>query len=74
MVGKHFYTFNICGKIFSREKLDPKMANHEYNLYYATTKNVVYFYVWYLVEWFVKWIFYRDGIKAYYEISFEREA
>lgn len=30
------------------------------------------FYVWYILEWFIKLFFY--GKKAYYNISFEREA
>ena len=30
------------------------------------------FYVWYVLEWFIKLFFY--GKKAYYNISFEREA
>lgn len=33
---------------------------------------VVFFYVWYVTEWIIKLLFY--GNKAYYHISFEREA
>ena len=32
------------------------------------------FYVWYIVEWFVRLIQYRNFDKAYRNISFEREA
>lgn len=32
------------------------------------------FYLWYLVEWLVKWAYYMDAVKAYKAISFEREA
>lgn len=32
------------------------------------------FYIWYVVEWLVRLIAYRDTTKAYYNISFEREA
>lgn len=32
----------------------------------------VFFYIWYVVEWFIKLVIYGRG--AYYKISFEREA
>jgi len=32
------------------------------------------FYVWYLLEWLVRLVMYRDRHKAYRNISFEREA
>ena len=35
---------------------------------------IVLFYLWYLAEWLVKWIFYRNRTMAYKNISFEREA
>ena len=35
---------------------------------------IVLFYVWYLVEWLVKWAYYRNSMTAYKNISFEREA
>lgn len=35
---------------------------------------IVLFYLWYLVEWLVKWIYYRNRTTAYKNISFEREA
>lgn len=33
---------------------------------------IIFFYIWYLLEWFIKLFIY--GKKAYYNISFEREA
>jgi hypothetical protein len=33
---------------------------------------ILFFYAWYLLEWFIKLFFY--GKKSYYEISFEQEA
>lgn len=33
---------------------------------------IIPFYIWYVTEWFIKLFFY--GKKAYYNISFEREA
>ena len=35
---------------------------------------IVLFYLWYLAEWLVKWIYHRNRTTAYKNISFEREA
>lgn len=35
---------------------------------------VIPFYIWYLTEWFIKYIIYRNFDKAYRNIGFEREA
>lgn len=35
---------------------------------------VIGFYLWYLIEWLIRLIQYRDSRKAYRNISFEREA
>ncbi len=35
---------------------------------------IVFFILWYMVEWLIKWLYYRDRIMAYKNISFEREA
>lgn len=32
------------------------------------------FYIWYVMEWAVKWARCKDSSKAYYDIGFEREA
>ncbi len=34
----------------------------------------VFFYLWYVVEWLLKLLKHRSFTKAYYNISFEREA
>ena len=33
---------------------------------------ILFFYIWYLIEWFIKLFIYKQ--KAYYHISFEKEA
>jgi len=74
-----FVCINLCGVLFVRrelkDKLTPSVINHEaihteqiYELF------VVGFYVWYLLEWIIRLIQYRDSHKAYRNISFEREA
>ena len=35
---------------------------------------IVLFYVWYGIEWLIKWVYYRNSMTAYKNISFEREA
>lgn len=35
---------------------------------------VVFFYLWYAIEWIVRLIQYKDSHEAYRNISFEREA
>ncbi|MEA4903516.1 MAG: hypothetical protein VB090_01515, partial [Petrimonas sp.] len=35
---------------------------------------VIGFYVWYVAEWIIKWIIYKDRFIAYRNIGFEREA
>ena len=35
---------------------------------------VIFFFLWYFIEWIVRLIQYRNGTTAYLNISFEREA
>ncbi len=35
---------------------------------------MVFFYLWYVIEWIVRLIQYKDSHEAYRNISFEREA
>lgn len=35
---------------------------------------VIFFYIWYAIEFFVRYLDCRDGMLAYRNISFEREA
>lgn len=35
---------------------------------------IIPFYIWYLIEWLIRWSVYKDKDKAYRNISFEREA
>lgn len=74
---KRFEAINLFGFIFvrNRTQLDQRFQNHEaihthqmkYMLY-------VFFYLWYVIEWFVRFIQYRNALTAYFNISFEREA
>lgn len=73
-----FLAINIFGIIFCRGKkgcMSEIDKNHEYihtlqqrELFY------VFFAMWYCVEWLYGIVKYRNFMKAYYNISFEREA
>lgn len=64
--------------IFLRKKglkSDAILINHErIHLVQALELLVFPFYTWYLIEFLIRYIQYRDFHKAYLNISFEREA
>lgn len=58
-----------------RYRQDPILLNHErIHLRQALELLIVPFYTWYIVEFLVRWICYRNFHRAYLNISFEREA
>lgn len=74
---KGFKAINLFGVIFVRKGLrfTPTDAIHEG----IHTKQMVemlfiFFYLWYVLEWLIKCIIYKNPIIAYKNISFEREA
>jgi hypothetical protein len=72
---KGFSAMNLFGVMFVRKgvTLNEELCNHE-AIHSAQIKElfVVFFYVFYFLEWLVKLFIY--GKKSYYNISFEREA
>ncbi len=74
-LGKNFAAINILGFVFSNRKLGPVLTNHEYiHTLQQREMLFIFFYIWYLAEWLIKLLYYHDSIKAYDNISFEREA
>ena len=73
--GKSYYAINLFGIIFSKGKLNPVGVNHEY-IHTLQQRELlfIFFYVWYIVEWLLKLLYYRNNRKSYESISFEREA
>lgn len=56
-------------------KNDPILLNHErIHLRQQLELLIVFFYVWYAVEFLLKWYKYGNRLIAYKNISFEREA
>ncbi len=75
LISKSFYAINICGLIFSRGKLTSTQLNHErIHTRQQCEMLFVFFYLWYGVEWVVRFIIHRNLMRAYLNISFEREA
>ncbi|MBR3456264.1 MAG: hypothetical protein IKH26_13200 [Bacteroidaceae bacterium] len=75
--GRRFAAINLFGILFVKRgvAITPVLVNHE-KIHTAQMLEllVVFFYLWYVVEWLVRYLKVRDGMKAYYLIGFEREA
>ena len=83
LIFRHFFYWNYVGLslwpfIFLRHpsrRDDAVLINHErIHLRQQAEMLVVFFYLWYLCEWLVRCLAYRDFYRAYQNISFEREA
>lgn len=59
----------------SNTVLDPIDIQHE-GIHWAQEKEmlIIPFFLWYVIEFFIRLIIYRDWNKAYKNISFEQEA
>lgn len=79
---KGFAAINLFGIVFVRKDYEfISVADYQRMLVHELihTKQMqellfVPFYVWYLLEWLVRLVMYRDWHKAYRNIGFEREA
>ena len=63
--------------VVRREELknDPVFMNHErIHLKQQIEMLIIFFFIWYFFEYFIRLIKYRDSYKAYNKICFEREA
>lgn len=78
LLGKGFRGISLWPFVVLRNKIDatdPVFLNHErIHLKQQLELLVLPFYVWYLSEFFIRYLLYRNAYKAYYNISFEREA
>lgn len=71
----NYIAINLFGVVFTKEFLSTTELNHE-RIHTAQMKELLYlpFYVWYVCEWAVLLLRYRNPYKAYRSIRFEREA
>lgn len=71
------FCVNLLGTIWTRDPswIDAAVVNHE-RIHTAQQRELLFvlFYLWYIVEWLVRLVQYRDRDRAYRNISFEREA
>ena len=72
---KSFIAINLFGIIVTCEELSKVELNHEL-IHTAQARELLYipFYLWYIIEWFYLYLKYRDWMRAYYNIRFEKEA
>ncbi len=75
---KNFVGITLFPFIFLKDKslkLNKTLVNHEkIHIKQQLEMFVIFFYMWYLIEYFVRLIHYKNGYEAYKNISFEREA
>lgn len=68
---------NLFGTMWTRDPswIDRFVVNHE-RIHTAQQRELLFipFYILYILEWAVRIVQYRNVKKAYYNISFEREA
>lgn len=71
------YCINLFGTVWARDIswINDKVINHE-RIHTAQQRELLFlpFYILYLLEWLYRLLQHRDWKKAYYAISFEREA
>jgi hypothetical protein len=61
--------------IFAKQRLSPSEWRHEH-IHTLQQRELLFvgFFIWYIVEWLVRLLQYRNAKQAYLNISFEREA
>ncbi|MBR1889353.1 MAG: hypothetical protein IJ816_01845 [Alloprevotella sp.] len=74
-IGRQFLAINLFGFILTRRPLSAVELNHE-RIHTVQQRELLYvfFYLWYVCEWLYGLVRYRNGMKAYRQISFEKEA
>jgi hypothetical protein len=71
--GLTFYPFVFLAD--KEDKLNEVFINHEkIHIRQQLELLIVPFYLWYFIEYFIRLLQFRNRKKAYYAISFEREA
>ena len=71
---------NICAIMFTRsedyiKRMSQATVTHEKtHTKQILEMGIVFFYLWYVLEWFVRLFIDKNGLTAYRNISFEREA
>ena len=74
-MGARFLAICLFGAVFATRHLNPTEYNHEH-IHAVQQKELLYvpFFIWYVLEWLVLLVKYRDWMEAYHHIRFEEEA
>ena len=74
-MGQDFLAICLFGFVFSVRPLSRQELNHEL-IHAAQQRELLYlpFFIWYGLEWLVLYFKYHDGMEAYQNIRFEKEA
>jgi hypothetical protein len=61
--------------VFAKQRLSPSEWRHEH-IHTLQQRELLFvgFFIWYILEWLVRLLQYRNATQAYFNISFEREA
>jgi hypothetical protein len=71
--GITFYPFVFLAD--KNDKTNPRFVNHEHiHIRQQIEMLVLPFYIWYALEFLIRWAYFKNKKTAYYNISFEREA
>lgn len=67
---------NICGIIFTRSNYisDIDLNHEKIHSRQIFEMLIIFYYIWYILEWLFRLIMYFDFDKAYKNLSFEKEA
>lgn len=74
-IGRGMLAINLFGVVLAKRPLTSVEANHEY-IHTLQQRELLFigFYLLYILEWLVRLCQHRHWLKAYFAISFEREA
>lgn len=74
---KGFSALTLWPFIFVRKGANVNTVTVQHEMIHARQQMemlIIFFLLWYVIEWLIRWAYYRDRITAYRNISFEREA
>ena len=74
-IGKKFYAINLFGLIFAKGTCSEVVINHErIHTRQMLELLIIPFYIWYIFEWIIRYLQWKNSYRAYQNISFEKEA
>lgn len=74
---KGYKCINICGILFVRKGCTMKDGDYNHESIHSSQifeMLIIFFYLWYILEWIIRLFQYNFTHQAYRNISFEREA